>query len=669
MAYSLVMEPDKLKEFKMREMNRILDIPVNKPMSEEFHKKFSKATLLPSSEIDCLLTTQSEAIKAYLLNGGLFGYIGVGKGKGLISLACATAAYRKGLRKILLLIPSSLTIQTVEKVVPWVRRQMPVNLPVHVISGKTAPNRLKASMESSGLFIMSWSQLSSDDTEQLFVNMHPQLIIADEAHSVSNKGSVRGGRVGRWMTAYPETEFIALSGTMGKKSILDYYHLMQWALKENCPMPDTDRETKNWSSILDASFSEYTSSGLLHPLLLWARRNGLEVDRDIAGYRKAYNHRLATTSGVVFAVGEDDLGTSITFCNKEVIVPPDYPGMPELDKLRDQLKDMSMSPNGDILEHAFHKFKVDYELSAGFYNLLFWPELEDISKRKEISMEEAEDLLDRSKDYHRASQDYSRAIRKWLGLYACENLDSPLILHNSMLHHGPEHVGDELYSTWVAKRSFDFEGRLKREKKPVRVCDYKIQACLDWVKSLPKKRGGVLIWYKNTEMGRWCFEVLKAAGLDVVLCDASKQGKRDINNEEYHASKIMISSISANKEGINAQGDRKSGRAGIEHVYCLQFPREAHHAEQLIGRNHRTGTPYDELTYTTNFSNEFDITMYSAVLADALFQHQAGSEHKLIYGNYEEPPKIAHAAAVKEMGLAISDRYGTIEKGLNQFFN
>lgn len=662
MAYSLVMEPDKLKEFKLREMNRILDIPINKPMSEELHKKFSKATLLPSAEIDCLLTTQSEAIKAYLLNGGLFGYIGVGKGKGLISMACATAAYRKGLRKILLLIPAALTIQTVEKVVPWVRRQMPVNLPVHVISGKTAPKRLKASQESSGLFIMSWSQLSNEDTEELFVNIHPQLIIADEAHNVSNKGSVRGGRVDRWMIAYPETEFVALSGTMGKKSLMDYYHLMKWSLKDNCPMPDTDKETRNWGGILDASFNEYTSSGLLHPMLLWAQRNGLpDLERDIAGYRKAYNHRLTTTSGVVFAVGEDDLGTSITFCNRPVEVPDDYQGMPELNKLRDQLRDMGMSPNGDILEHAFHKFKVNYELSAGFYNLLFWPDIEDISKKRGISISEAEDLLEKSKDYHRATQDYHRAVRKWLQNFACENLDSPLLLHNAMLHHGPEKVGDELYDAWVVRRSFDFEERIERDKKPVRVCDYKIQACLDWVKKLPKKRGGVLIWYKNTEIGRWCYEVLKEAGLDVVLCDASTQGKRDINNEDYHANKILISSISANKEGINAQG--------VEYTYCLQFPREAHHAEQFIGRNHRTGTTYDELTYTTNFSNDFDITMYSAVLADALFQHQAGSEHKLIYGNYEEPPKIVHAAAVKEMALVYGNQYDKLQKGLTKLFS
>ena len=55
-------EPDRIKEFKMREMNRILEAPIKKPLSKEQHLKFSKATLLPSAEIPSLLTTQSEAI-------------------------------------------------------------------------------------------------------------------------------------------------------------------------------------------------------------------------------------------------------------------------------------------------------------------------------------------------------------------------------------------------------------------------------------------------------------------------------------------------------------------------------------------------------------------------------------------------------------------------------
>lgn len=660
MGFSLVQTPEETKKFKMREMNRILELPINRPLSPQIHREFSDATLLPTAEIDCLLPTQSEAIAAYLRTGGLFGYIGVGKGKALISVACAVAAYRAGKKKIILLIPPKLTLQTVEKVLPWLRKQMPVNLPVHVVSGKNKKNRTKAAQARSGLFIMAWSQLSIVDTDELIQTIAPELIIADEAHNLSNKGSSRYKRINRYMVQHPETQFVCLSGTMGKKSLLDYYHLMKWALKDKCPMPNTEMETTNWASVLDTSYNEHTTSTVLHPMLRWAQEDGLhDLKRDIAGYRKAYNHRLSTTTGVVFAVGEDDLGTSITFSNEPVEVPDDYPGMDKLKELLDQLHHMDTSPDGDIIDFAIHKFRHDYELTCGFYNSLRWPSIEKIMRIRGLEQVGADDLLERSKDYHRARQDYHRILRLWLKDSSREGLDTPLLLGTNMTHHGAEFVGDELYDAWSIMKNFDFEGRLERDSVPVRVCDYKIQAALRWAKSLKGSSG--IIWYKNNEVGRWAYEILAAAGLDVVLCDASKKGNAAMNNDEFHTSKILIASITAYREGINAQP--------IEHVYFLQFPREAHFAEQAVGRNHRTGSPYDELTYTTNFSNEFDKNMFSAVLADALFQHQAGSEHKLIYGSYDPPPKIASSGVLREMGIVGGkDRYGQIENDLNKIF-
>lgn len=652
---------EEVQKFHNREIQRVTDIPINKSLSPELHKKFSAATLLPSANIE-LLPVQSEALKAYLLNAGAFCYIKVGGGKTLISFAIATAAYRKGLRKILLLIPPKLTQQTVEKKIPWLRKQMPINLPIHVISGKNKANRLRESERNSGLFIMSWSQLSIQDTDDLISNIAPELIIADEAHNLSNKTSSRYKRINRWMVENPNTEFVPLSGTMAKKSIMDYYHLMRWCLKDKAPVPDTELEASNWSNILDTTFSEVTPSRELDPILNWGKLQGLDVGRDIAGYRKAYNLRLKSTSGVIFAVGEDDLGTSITFINEPVKDPDSFSGMSKLKELLSDLHDMDTSPDGDIIDYAIHKFRHDYELTAGFYNSLRWPELSDVIRRKKISKEDAQDLLDRSQDYHRASQEYHRVCRKWLQEYACEGLDTPLLLGNSMYHHGPKEVGEELHEAWSLRRKMDFEGRIDRDSNPVRVCDYKVMTLLKWISSLPKKRGGVLVWYQRNEIGKWCYEVLKGAGIDVVLCDASPKGSLAMNNEEFHKSKVMLASINAYREGIDAQG--------IEYQYFIQAPREAHFWEQCIGRNHRTGVMYPELTYTTNFTSKFDHNMFSAVLADALFQSQAGSPHKLIYGNYETMPKIIHGAALKEMGIIQNlQKYEEAQKELKNLFN
>lgn len=663
MAFSLTSVSDQdLKAFKDKEVNRIINIPLKKEVTPYFHEKFSKATLLPSAEIDSLLETQSAAIIDYLTVEGLFGYIGVGKGKALISFACAAAAYRKGLRKMILFIPPKLATQTMDKVLPWLRRQISINYPVHLLAGKSKAARLKASKQESGLFVMAWSQLSITDTDELIQNISPQLIIADEAHNLANKVSSRYKRINRYMVQNPDTEFVALSGTMGKKSLKDYYHIMKWCLKDQCPLPESLRELDQWCSVLDTTFNEFTSDMTLEPLRLWARRtSGEDFERNISGFRKSYNFRLATTPGVVFAVGNDDLGTSILFNNEPVEFDDTYPGMEELQRLRSQLHDMDRSPSGDAIDYAIHKFRYDYELSAGMYNSLIWPSVDKIAKRKNITENEASELLDKSKDYHVASQEYNKKVLKWLEEHACEGLDTPMLLGHSMKYHDAKFVGSELFESWQVKNAFDFEGRVERDSKAVRVCDYKIQAALKWAKGLKRKaHEGALIWWKLREMGKWAYEVFKAAGIDVVLADASKQGNQIINDEKNY-NKIILASVTAYKEGLNLQKQ-------IPYMYFLQFPREAHFVEQATGRNHRTGCPYDELIYTTNFTLDFDHQMFSAVLADALFQHQAGSPSRLIYGDYDPVPKIAPGAVLREKGIVSGNNYDKIEQQLRSRF-
>lgn len=655
--------PEEAKAFREREMNRILGLPIKPTISEANHKAFSQASLISNADIDGLLPVQTEAIVEYLRTGGLFGYIGVGKGKALISFACASIAYRKGLRKILLLIPPKLAPQTMNKVLPFLRRQIPINFPVHCISGKTKAQRDKLSKEDSGVFIMSWSQLSIEDTDDLLSSISPQLIIADEAHNLSNKSSSRYKRVNRYMVEYPETEFVALSGTMGKKSIKDYYHIIQWCLKDKCPLPNTYVELQDWCDILDTTFNEFTANHILNPLRLWAiNAINEDIPRDISGYRKSYNIRLSTASGVVFSVGNNDLGTSILFQNEPVEVPDDYAGLSEVHRLRSQLHNDNISPSGDNIDYAIHKFRYDYELTAGIYNSLTWADPEVISERKKIPLSSATEILERSKEYHFASQEYNRLVRRWLDDHACAGLDSPMLLGHSMKYHQAKMVGQELYDSWCVKNALDFEDRIERDGHAVRVCDYKIQACIRWVKSLNRaKHEGALIWWQRQEVGKWAYELMRDQGIDVVLADASKQGSDIINNEANH-NKIILASITAYKEGLNLQKQ-------IPFMYFLQFPREAHYVEQATGRNHRTGCPYDELVYTTNFTLDFDYQMFSAVLADALFQHQAGSPSRLIYGDFNPVPKIMSGAVLKQKGIISgNDKYFNIEQKLRNLY-
>ncbi len=651
-----------LQKFKSQQMDRILALPIVRPVSDRIHKKFSDATLLKTASFDELLDTQSNSIIAYMLAGGLFGYIGVGFGKTLISIACANAAYRKGHRKILILVPPSVSRQLIKSDLPRLRKEIGIDMPVNIISSATQPKRLIESKKRSGCYIMSYSQLRGVDTDILLENIQPSVIIADEAHTLCNIGSAQSLRVKRHMDAFPETEFVALSGTMAKKTLTDYYHIIKWCLKERTPCPLVVAELDQWNEILDATFSEYTASDILDPLLQWAKRNFPEEKwrtNEIASYRRAYRYRVETATGVVFS-SEAEIGTSIIMHNEPAKETETVEGWETLMEFVDQVDNLDMSPSGDQIDYPMHKFRYKFELSGGFYNKLVWPDKEEVQEYRKLSDKDTEDLFARSKEHHQFLQDYHKELRHWIKDHSCRGFDTPMQIGQNMFNHGAENVGQSLYDSWCIPRKLKFDGMLERDSLPIRVCPYKVNHAVQWVKNLKRKKGeGVLIWFYNKCMGEWLYEAFKLAGIDCVYCPSGPAGINRITEDE-NKSKILIASSGAYYQGFNMQP--------VKHVLLTQFRREAHIMEQLLGRNHRTGSPYDELTFTFCNTMDFDHEMFSAVLADSLFQHQTGVRQKLIYASYTENPKIVPSAVLTQRGIIAKEIDYKLEKALNERF-
>lgn len=654
--------PEDLKKFHSQQMDRILDLPLVYPVSEQIHKDFSEATLLKTAVFPELLETQTNAVIAYMLAGGLFGYIGVGFGKTLISIACANAAYRKGHRKILVLVPPSVSTQLIKNDLPKLRKEIGIDMPVNIISNATQAKRAIESKKRSGIFIMSYSQLRGTDTDELMENINPSVIIADEAHTLCNIDSAQTKRVKRHMDAYPATEFVALSGTMGKKSLSDYYHIMKWCLKEKTPCPLIVSELDQWREIIDTTFMEFTSISTLDPMLAWAKRHWPDEvwkKGEIASYRRAYRYRVETAAGVVFS-SDATIGTSIQMENIPVKNPEKTKGWDELQRLITQVDDFDMTPSGDEIEYPIHKFRYKFELTGGFYNKLVWPDIDRMQEVKGISQTEARNLLDRSKEHHHHLQIYHKDLRNWIKENSCRGMDTPMQIGANMYNNGARDVGQELYDSWCIPRKLEFEGMLERDSTPVRVCPYKVDHAVKWVKSLKRKKGeGVLIWFYNKCMGDWLYEAFREAGIDCIYCPSGKIGAHRIT-EQDNKSKILIASSGAYYQGFNLQP--------VKHVLLTQFRREAHVMEQLLGRNHRTGSPYDELVFHWCNTLEFDHEMMSAVLADSLFQHQTGVRQKLIYAGYKENPKIVPSAVLTQRGIIAKELNAKIEQALKERF-
>ena len=633
------------------EIQRITNLPIIYPMTEEEVSSWTREHILASAWNSNfrLFREQAEAGLAYEMYSGAFCTIGVGFGKTLASLMIAGLAYAKGLRRIVYMLPPNVLAQLEATDIAWARTKIPMGYSIHILGGLTKDRRqLIAKSGRSGLYVMPYSLLSTTDGESLLQDIAPELIIADEAHNLAKARAARSKRVWKYVNSR-KPEMVALSGTMSQKSLKDFWHLANASLKDNSPLPISSTLASEWGVLIDAT-AEWdggsTATGPLLPLVSWARKNfPKEAPRmleTIAGFRHAFQLRLNSAPGVVDS-GDSSIGTSLVLCNSPV---PDYEkseGWERLDALGKQVNEAWLTPNGDEIDHAIHTFKWAYELyGGGFYNELTWPTTETLASRKNIPLKAASELIDRSKEYHLFGQEYAKTLRRWLADNHIQGLDTPFLVGNDMRLNGPENVGAELFDTWSVWKTSDFEGRIDRDSRAVRVCAFKIRHCLRWVSELPKGEGAI-IWVFHKEVGQWMYETLTGAGVDVLHCPAGPLHDRAILDPK-NSGKIIVASLTAHGTGKNLQH--------FQNQFYLQWPRPAKDAEQSLGRTHRSGQKADELLVYTCHTALFDHLNFAACLNDALYTHQTmRSRQKLIYATYYPLPMIFPQAVLIERGF------------------
>lgn len=648
-------ESDKGKEVQYAEVNRIVDLPVVEPMSPEEVDEYSREHLLAGAYNGGfrLFPTQANAHFAISMYGGLLGPIGVGWGKTLIMLMGAHLAFLNGHDRMMLMLPPEVLDQLVNRDIPWARKRVPLGYPIHVMGGKAMNYRqMLARSGKKGLYIMPYSLLSQKDGEENLNLIAPTWLGLDEAHRVAREGSARAGRIDRYLKGDGrDTELVALSGTITSKSVMDYYPLARAALKRNCPLPLTSTLARAWGAVIDANVDDWQAegedltrvggAGPIAPLLDWARKKfpDMRFAQSRDGFREAFRMRLVTCPGVVSS-GDADIACSLIFENRPIEKYKEAPGWERLKTLIDQVELMWLTPNGDEIDHAFHTWKWLNELSSGFYNQLTWPTGPEYAKRKNISEQEAEDILHRAKEHHTLGQEYHKSLRQWLGAFAKAGLDTPMLVGNDMARNGPENVGHELYETWKAWKDADFEGRPERDSTAVRICPFKVNAAADWAQHQVPKNAGAILWVSNIEMGAWLHEELNRRNID---CLHAPAGANEAITDPANAGRKIVASLTAHGTGKNLQH--------FQHQCMVQWPRSAKTAEQLLGRLHRNGQEADEISAVTLNTLEFDHVNFAACLNDALYIHlTTGVRQKMIYGTYNPMPKIFPSAVLRRRG-------------------
>jgi hypothetical protein len=644
-----------------REVHRICGIEFTTRHSDSDRALFQEALIQDHARARgfSFKEPQVEALLTFDRLEGLFGPIGVGHGKTFISLLCAALAFERGMRKTLLLVPPEVYPQLVLRDIPQARRDLVLfGLPFMYLGGETQRKR-KAIVTSDkrGCYVMPYSLLSTKDSSFMLEAIRPELIIADEAHCLKNlQSSARTKRV-RTYCEERDPHFVALSGTITQKSIMDYWHLLLWCCGPGAPLPLTQSLALEWASVIDSETSSTSQleadTGPLLPLVRWARKHDDErtYEPNLRGFRKAYALRLETAPGVV--------KTDDASCNASLLIENLDPGEPgkQVEDLMDDVVTAWTTPQGEPIEFGLHKFKWLFELTAGFWHRLVWPEPARYARNHKISEQEAHSRIERAKVHHEAQKLYHSELSKWLRADHIVGLDTPMLV---AAHVGRYYGTDKLRvsrlvaALYMEMKELDFAGRPEREREPVRVDDYKIRHAVEW----GREHGHGILWYHHNAIGDWLVEALTAAGLDPLHCRAGDVGNKLVVESE---GRLAVTSINAHSTGKNLQFHKNQ--------LVVQWPRPAKVIEQALGRTHRLGQDADSLTVHTNIANVFDRALLAATLTDALYTHQSGGGlQKVVVAAWNPLPATMPHGVMVERGIDPT-RAGLAEKLMAQHFS
>lgn len=653
------------------ELARILSLPVipeSTPRCPD-REAYQRTLILPTAAAAGfkLRDIQLDAIWTYETLGGVVGPIGVGWGKALITMGCAIRGMKqRGNYRAVIMIPSNCYSQYTTRQLPEARGQLNFQgIAINLVEGTARQRMAVARRPGPGIWIYSYSSLSSPTGYDELKAIGGTLYVLDEAHSLANPNSARtkrfqtvmrelerDGAVEKARELIPtgvieRLEVVPLSGTLTKKGVGDYAHLAAKALGQMSPVPVREAAVTVFASALDARPASagplnQQETRVLGAYTDWATGCGFDCTKDEQGggtavaltaqeeIRRAYMYRLNSAPGVV-ATSDQGVDSSLLL---RWVEPkrPDSPGSQLMAKLMRDVVTKQITPSGDAIDYSMHQFKWLWELSSGFYNNLVWPDIETVARQypgkygRSITNAEAEALLEQALKHHRLLQTYHRELRSFLESHHLPGCDTPMLVAQEILRQDEGHqpkfkIDSSVIISYLDQRKEGhhvYPDLPSRFSTPIRVCDYKIQAAADWAHAHVKTGG--LLWYHHPEIGRWLCEELIRRGIPHTFAPAGE-------NERAFASGLVVCSY-AHGTGKNMQHQC--------HNLMVELRREASTMEQTLGRTHRSGQQADTVLADLLIGNGFDLALFNGTLTDADYiQSTMGQRQRLCYADYD----------------------------------
>jgi hypothetical protein len=563
------------------EFFRVLGLPKREVLlSPEFAADMTELFRAPGGTWAFHPRQAATIAEAAEMRGGLFG-LAVGEGKTLLSLVIPVAMEAK---RPLLLVPASVRAQ----LLGHDQRVLGEQFRLH-------PN----------LTVWSYEDLSQAKNTGALEELAPDLILADEAHRLRHKDAARTRRFLRYMVAHPECRFVGLSGTLVGKTILDYAHLSELALRDGAPLPRKREELLAWSAALDVGHASPTGPGCLAAFVEGVEQPTMEEVRE--GFRR----RLLSTPGVVFSEA-GSVGASLILSERKINVPQ---------AVEDALEEVELkwaTPGGEVeLADPMALARVLRQVSAGFFYVWRWPTCQACDGHgspaplREICGACNGDGLLIDHEWNEARKGWAREVGRYLRRgHVPEGMDSELLLANAARRKKAPPEIQSAWEAWAPVRDRD-----PPPVDPVWLDAFLVKDAVRWANESPG-----IVWFTHEAVG----DALRAEGLRVFgPGETDSKALVAFANSPEAGRSSFAASIPAHGTGKNLQ---KWARNLI-----VEPPSSGTVWEQLLGRTHRQGQEADEVVaeiyrHSVSFQGAFG----AALGQERYVQQTTGALRKLV---------------------------------------